>query len=183
MNWFSWFFNHSTWDLLEEALQGDKDKVTLDYTTETILNPKPMDKAQKLYDTAVACIGIDMSPADIAPDSLACAESLNGVYFKAFGEHLGTSAALTSTKALYESMLKDVRLKQIYTPDLGSIVISPTGYSTKHASHGHTGVAGKFDIMSNDSASGLWRDNYEKSAWVNVFEKTLGFPTYYFLPV
>lgn len=145
-------------------------------------NPAPIMKtnAQKLYDTSVACLGTDMSPADIAPDSLACAESLNGVYLKTFGQHLGTGPALTSTLALYQEMVVDKRLQKVVDPLPGDIVISPTGYSSKNSPHGHCGIWGNFDVMSNNSDSGKWKDNYTHEAWYDVFSKELGFPVYFF---
>lgn len=124
-----------------------------------------------------------MSPLDRAPDYLACMESVDGVWFEAFGEHLLKPEDRLSTNKGYAAMLVDPRLKKIDTPEVGAIVISPTGHSTKGVSHGHTGIVGNFDIMSNDSNSGLWSDNYTKAAWTNVFHRTLGFPVYYFLPV
>lgn len=144
------------------------------------IKPMPQTKAEQLYQTAKNCLGIDMSPADIAPDSLACAESLNGVFFKAFGTHLGTGAALTSTLALYKEMSLDTRLQKVDTPIAGDIIISPTGLSTKHSPHGHCGIWGNFDVMSNDSDTGKWKDNYTHEAWYNVFSKELGFPIYFF---
>lgn len=169
--------------VVEEALQGDYiPPVAPETEPQEPLptKPVPMTNSEKLYNVAFTCIGKDMSPLDVAPDSLGCAESLNGVYFKAFGERLGTGAALTSTKALYESMLKDERLEQVTLPEKGVMVLSPSGYSDKGAKHGHCGIWGNFDVMSNDSNSGLWMSNYTHEAWDNVFVKTLGFPTFYF---
>lgn len=139
--------------------------------------------AQCLYNTAYSSIGRDMSPNDVAPDNLACMESLDGVWFAAFGSHLLASADRLSTARGYASMLTDPRLKQIGIPVIGCIVIDPTGTSTKGAEHGHTGIWGAEDVMSNDSNSGLWRANYTHEAWRQVFEVTLGFKSHYFLPV
>lgn len=143
----------------------------------------PLTAAEHLYEIAKDSIGQDMSPRDVAPDSLGCAESLNGVYFKAFGQLIAGGFGLTSTNALWKSLMTDMRFKEIDVPQLGCIVINPTGTSTKGAAHGHCGIWGKFDVMSNDSNSGLWQDNYSQQAWHNVFEKKLGFVSYYFLPV
>lgn len=160
------------------------------------ITPTPMEPTQppktapvapfasdRLYQAAVASLGRDMSPRDLAPDTLACAESLNGVYQFAFGIPIGTGPALTGTRALYQVLLSHSKFEQIYTPEKGCVIINPTGYSSKGAQHGHCGVVGNFDIMSNDSATGKWTDNYTKAAWKDVFEKQLGFPTYYFRPL
>lgn len=137
---------------------------------------------EKLYDTAYACRGKDMSPLDRAPDNLACMESLDGVYFTAFGEHLLKQEDRLSTARGYASMKVDPRLELIQNADAlpGDIVISPTGTSTKGALHGHTGIRGKTAYMSNDSSSGLWMANYNLPNWKLVFQDTLGFPIYHF---
>lgn len=142
-----------------------------------------MSKADILYNKAVSSIGRDMSPLDKAPDSLGCMESVDGVWLAAFGEHLLDPAARLSTEEGYKAMVKDPRLEQIQVPTKGAIVISPTGFSSKGSKHGHCGIVGNYDIMSNDSNSGIWQDNYTKDGWKKVFGDTLGFPIYYFLPV
>lgn len=144
------------------------------------ITPTTMTNSDKLYETAKSSLGKDMSPQDLAPDSLACMESLDGVFCKAFGAHLLALPGRLSTEAGYNSMLKDTRLEVIKVPEPGCIVISPTGFSAKGAQHGHCGVWGKFDVMSNDSSTGLWTDNYTHEAWYTVFNKTLGFPVVFF---
>lgn len=146
-------------------------------------NTPPMESNKdKLYRVALASLGTDMSPQDLAPDSLACMESLDGVWFKAFGEHLLPLPGRLSTKAGYEALLKDSRFKVVSVPTTGCIVMSPTGYSTKRAPHGHVGIWGNYDVMSNDSDTGKWMDNYTHKAWYDVFQGTLGFPVVFFEP-
>lgn len=146
--------------------------------------PKPPmpTKREILYGVAKASIGVDMSPNDIAPDSLACAESLNGVFRKAFGSVIAGGSALTSTNALFKAMKVDPRFEMINPEEFlpGDITIAPTGYSTMNKPHGHCGVWGVSTVMSNDSDTGLWLANYTHAAWHNVFHTTLGFPIYGF---
>lgn len=137
-------------------------------------------KREYLYEVAYKCIGRDMSPADVAPDSLACAESINGVFKEAFGEFIGSGAALTSTAALYQTLRTDSRFELVINALPGDIVISPTGTSTKGSAHGHVGIWGKETIMSNDSSTGKWLANYLLRNWKLVFHDTLGFPVFYF---
>lgn len=177
-----WIDSFIAW--LEKVLRWDKTVPSLDHITEVPITPKPMTNemtnTQKLYAVALGSIGKDMSPLDRAPDSLGCMESLDGVYFACFGEHLLSLENRLSTELGYQAMILDPRLEKIDIPEAGDIVISPTGYSKKGFSHGHTGIWGKYDVMSNDSASGLWRDNYTHEAWYTVFGTTLGFPIYFF---
>src|ERR1700741_3409527 len=58
---------------------------------------------ERLYEVAKATLGTDASPKDEAPDDLACAESVNAIYKKAFGYPI-TQPGL-STTALYIAML------------------------------------------------------------------------------
>lgn len=149
------------------------------YKDDKPMPPLPIrSNAGKLYDTAFACIGRDMSPLDIAPDALACVESLNGVFTLAFGTPI--KKGLLSTMELYKTLKEDFRFEQIDKPQLGCITVAPTGLSTKHSLHGHTGIWGNYDVMSNDSDTGKWKANYTHEAWENVFHVELGFPIYYF---
>lgn len=144
-------------------------------------NPKTtMTNREKLYQTALASLHKDMSPLDKAPNTLACMESVDGVYLTCFGEHLLSPATRLSTELGYQAMIIDRRLEKVTSPLPGDIVICPTGYSSIGSQHGHTGIWGNFDVMSNDSNTGLWTDNYTQTAWDTVFHKTLGFPVYYF---
>lgn len=150
--------------------------------TPVITQPKTpiMTNTEKLYEIAKACIGSDMSPNDVAPDSLACAESLNGVFKKAFGENIGNGAALTSTAALYQVLKNDPRFVVTSDPQPGDIVISPSGTSTKGSPHGHCGIRGITTYMSNDSSTGKWEANYNLPNWKLVFHDTLGFEIFHF---
>lgn len=160
-------------------LPHDEPKLLEPVTTPTM--PETTNR-EHLYDIAYASRGKDMSPLDKAPDNLACMESLDGVYFAAFGEHLLSPANRLSTNLGYKSMLKDPRLELIDNADAlpGDMVISPTGYSKKNAKHGHCGIRGKTAYMSNDSNTSLWTANYNLSNWELVFHKTLGFPVIHF---
>lgn len=150
-------------------------------------NPAPMPepvetKRERLYRVAKSCIGRDMSPNDVAPDSLACMESLDGVWLETFGEHLLPLANRLSTASGYQAMLHDARLEKITEAQAlpGDISIAPTGTSAKGSPHGHVGIRGKETYMSNDSSTGLWKANYTLPAWKLVFSTTLKFPLYYF---
>lgn len=183
-----WLENLFKWDtelppeVLQKPVQAPVSPVKPVAAESPVITPKSpqMTNSQKFYNTALASLHKDMSPNDLAPDSLACMESVDGVYTATFGEHLLSMPARLSTQAAYEAMLRDPRLEAIIDPIPGDIVISPTGHSTKGAQHGHTGCWGKNDVLSNDSNTGLWSDNYTHEAWYSVFNKTLGFPVYFF---
>lgn len=164
-----------------DALESDRiSPVTPITHINPVIEAPMVTNSMKLYETAKASLGKDMSPENKAPNSLACMESMDGVYLAAFGEHLLDPDERLSTQLGYQAMLKDGRLEPISAPEGGCIVICPTGYSSIGTSHGHTGVWGEYDVMSNDSNTGLWSDNYTHDAWYNLFQKTLGFPVFYF---
>ncbi len=133
-----------------------------------------------LYRVSKKCIGQEMSPLDKAPDDLACVESLNGVFKEAFGHEI--AKGLLSTTVLYKHMLLDSRFKKIPHDEIqpGDISIAVTGESTKGALHGHVGVQGKETVMGNNGSNGIWGAHYTHEAWVNVFQKKLGFPLHAF---
>lgn len=129
-----------------------------------------------LYRVSKACIGRDMSPQDNAPDRLGCVESLRGVYREAFGEDI--VPGVLGTSMLYAHLLSDSRFEEIPHEQIqpGDISIAVTGQSAKGAPHGHVGIWGIENVMSNDSDTGLWKAHYTKEAWVKVFKYQLGFP-------
>lgn len=167
-------------NLLARLFGWDSVKEEVEYTPPKQPDIPIQTNAEKLYHTSFLSIGQDMSPLDKAPDSLGCAESLNGVFKATFGEVIGEGAALVSTHALYLKMKKDPRFEGVMVPRPGDIVISPTGFSEKGSPTGHCGIWGKHNVMSNDSNSGLWTANYTHEGWYTVFKKKLGFPVFFF---
>ncbi len=145
-----------------------------------VKNTKMEENKKKLYDAAVSFLGKDASPRDIADDEYGCAESVNEVYKTAFGKYISPSNIL-STRVLYETMLISPIFRSTETPQEGTIIVSPTGYSKKGAKNGHVGICGKNGIViSNDSKSGLFLEYYTIASWRLYYEKKLGFPVYFF---
>lgn len=139
-----------------------------------------------LYKTALGCIGTDASPNDVAPDDLACAETVNEIYKKAFGTYISTPGL--STYSLYSAMRLSpyfYKVDEEYEPVLpGDIIISPTGFGTGSLTHGHVGIMapGGF-VMSNDSYSGMFQKNYSIERWRERYGKIGGFPILFFRPI
>lgn len=132
----------------------------------------------KLYDAAVASIGIDASPNDIAPDEVGCAETVNAIFKSVFGAEAGGSL---STHNMYLSLLKDKRFIKVDQPLPGDIIISPTGYGSGGLSNGHVGIIGQKDtIMSNSSATGTFESNYTLKAWRDRYAGKGGYPVVFF---
>ena len=137
-------------------------------------------RMDKLYLQAIINLGKDASPLDEAEDELGCVDTVEEIYQKEFGRYIQPVKTLSTSK-LYQTLLSHPDFVQRNYPKRGAIVISPTGYSTKGSLHGHVGICGDCDlIMSNDSRSGLWLENYSNRSWNLYFNGKLGFPVKYF---
>lgn len=134
----------------------------------------------KLYITAVSCLGTDASSNDIAPDEFGCAETVNAIHKKAFGFEIGGDI---STYRMYPILCKSRFFIKVDNPLEGDIIISPTGYKLRYSPmrNGHVGIVGREGVvMSNESSSGLFMENYTLYTWKVRFMDTGGYPIYYF---
>lgn len=138
---------------------------------------------KKLFITAACSLGTDASPNDHAPDEFGCAETVDEIHRKALGVYiLGTGPTL-STAVLYAKFRADtINWEPVALPLPGDVVISPTGYGTNPAMpSGHTGYIGiENNIMSNNSATGLFLENYTIDSWKARFATIGGYPVFYF---
>lgn len=136
---------------------------------------------EKLYRFAKAALGTDASPYDLASDEYGCADSVNQLFLKAFGRPIAVPGV--STLQLYDLMRADPRFVEVEDGEFGDIVISPTTYGHNPSmSNGHVGICAKYDegIMSNDSNTGLWRENYNKTSWRKRYVYEGGYPMKFF---
>ncbi len=146
-------------------------------TVPVSITPIPMPtNADKLYNTAKACLGKDMVDDPGVDPSVGCADAVNSVFKLAFGGEIGGGA---STATMYEILKSDPRF-ELSGYAKGNIVISPTGTSIKGAPHGHVGICGLYGILSNNSMNGLWEEYYTEQSWVSYYQDKLGFPVFYF---
>jgi hypothetical protein len=143
------------------------------------LNLLSQTKAELLYQVAFESIGMDASPKDIASDEYGCAETVNAIHKKAFGDEIGGDV---STSRMYRSLLIRKDFKRISVPQRGDIIISPTGYGgTVEIPNGHVGIVGKFNnVMSNSSSNGLFLPNYTIASWRERYEKLGHYPVIFF---
>lgn len=141
--------------------------------------------AGKLYITAVTSLGTDASPNDLAPDEFGCAETVDDIHRKAFGYFIGHGALPSLSTAILFTILRN-RVDEwceVTVPKAGDVVISPTGYGNGHVdgNHGHVGIVSKDGaIMSNDSASGIFKENYTLASWQQKFAQQGGFPVKFY---
>lgn len=136
-----------------------------------------------IYEEAITCIGKKMSGNN---KELGCAISVNNICERAIGRPIGGGY---STWWLYEELKTNkTRFKEVKEPMRGDIIISPTGYNKfkkPKITNGHTGIIGdlnlknEVEIMSNDSKTGIWKQNYTLKTWKDRWEKG-GYPVDFF---
>lgn len=116
-----------------------------------------------------------------APKEYGCAEAVNRVFCELFGNDIGGDV---STTRLYEALKKSNRFIKVSRPDQalrGDIIISPTGYGSGAIPNGHVGIfSDNFKIMSNDSKTGKWIENYDIHSWTKRYVIGGGYPIYIF---
>lgn len=145
--------------------------------TPPLETPTPPTPADILYETAKSMLGKETVPGD-ADDELGCALAVNTIHKKAFGEEIGGGA---STYEMYRVLSSETdKWAEIKAPEKGAIIISPTGFGNGTIKHGHVGICGIYGIMSNDSRTGRWEQNYSYEEWEKRFQVLGGFPVRYF---
>ena len=114
------------------------------YTTITPPKPQPVvpTAQEKLLKAALSHLGSDASPRDIAPDELACVESVWEVYKGEFGVYPnGKSSPLqVSTIEAKKILSNNPRFTQTLNLEPGNIIISVSGTGNGLIEHGHIGI-------------------------------------------
>ncbi|MGX7894415.1 hypothetical protein [Tsuneonella sp. HG222] len=133
-------------------------------------------KRPSLLTAATKRLGTDASPKDLAPDTIGCAESVTNI----IRDVLPDFPIITGTASLKARLDTDPRFRRSEVATPGTIILSPTGSSTsKKVTNGHVGIIGQFGIMSNDSATGKWEQNYTATTWRQRWGDN-GYETYYY---
>lgn len=129
-----------------------------------------------LYQEAIKAIGMDASPEDLAPDELGCAETVSSIVRKVLPDF----PVITGTWVLNDKLSKDERFERVGEPEIGAIIMSPTGMGNG-TFPGHTGICGdKNTIMSNVSATGKFDQNYTIESWKLRYMVKGQFPMIYY---
>lgn len=140
-----------------------------------------------IYACTLTWLGKDASPNDVAPDEFGCAETAYDILRDALGSNVGIPFTV-STNALYRELHDSKAYVQVDQPLEGDVWISPTGYGNGNLSNGHVGIVGQVDnndrgntlIMSNDSNTGLFKQNYTIKTWKDRYVTLGGYPCYIF---
>lgn len=140
--------------------------------------PQGNTNREKLFNTALSCLGTDASPNDVAPDEYGCAETVNEVHKKCFGFPIGGEL---STYKMYAVLKSSPLFTKVDSPLNGDIIISPTGYGNGKLSNGHVGIMAFGDkIMSNNSYTGKFEQNYNLATWRARYKDIGNYPVDFF---
>lgn len=141
------------------------------------------EKGNELYALAAQGIGRDVSPRDLAPDDVACAESVSMLIQKIY-PGFPTILSTAQLHTFFLNHTENFRKVDISNCLPGDIIVSPTGMGNNpRMPHGHTGILAKEGICSNDSASGEWHEYYTLQTWINRYQKVGGYPVFIFRPL
>lgn len=106
--------------------------------------------------------GQDMSPADVAPDELACAETVSDI----LRHFIPTFPKIISTAELDKYLRKNY--KQVYSPAPNLVVVSPTGGGL--FKNGHAGIIGENNfIFSNNTQTGKLDNHWTVAGWAKYY--------------
>ncbi|MBR1146668.1 hypothetical protein [Bradyrhizobium sp. AUGA SZCCT0431] len=123
---------------------------------------KPVKTApERLYAAAKAALGKDLSQK--APDERGCSEAASRIIAKI----IPSFPIILSTITLQKTLENHHQFREIKVPQIGCVTI----FATVGNVTGHVGIFGANSIMSNDSATGLFKANYTHAAWLAAAKK------------
>jgi len=135
---------------------------------------------EKLYQAAKDSLGQHMTMNNAIPISVGCAQAVSAVLHKA-GIKV-PAYGISGTYELLTWLKNNPNFKEVDTQDPGTIIVSATGTGNGKI-RGHTGILGENGIMSNESQSGLFREQWDMQAWDNYYTRYGAIPKHYFQPV
>ena len=123
---------------------------------------------QKIHQEALKWLGKDASPLDLASDEVGCAESASAIIHNVIPQFQGS---VLSTAALAQTLDDSKYFRRVTIPFPGCVIVSPRTATT----FGHAGIwtDGK-KIISNDSATGTMKINYDWDSWIAEFKEKRG---------
>lgn len=143
--------------------------------------------AEKLYNIAKESLGTNKTLDHLIPHEVGCAEALSAV-LKLAGVWNLPSTGIPGTASLLAWLeANTTQFEAITEPEAGCIIISPTGQGNNRIP-GHTGILGirgvqvpsDFGIMSNDSNTGLFLEQWTLAKWKQYYQDYGGLPIKFF---
>lgn len=136
-------------------------------------------KRKKLYNIAVAALGTDASPTNLAPKGLECAETVSNLLRRLDGKF----PIVLGTASLLDILRHYPGVKEVTPlwPELGDIVLYATGEGNGVISNGHVFIADKDGtLMSNNSPTGTFERNYTLATARKRYMRWGGYPEHIF---
>ena len=135
--------------------------------------------ADKLLASAYTCLGSNQH--DSIDKEVGCAESVSNVIKNVILSFSGSP----STGELYNLLSNSNLFIKVTNFQAGDIIISPTGinknFNNPDMLNGHTGIVGiNNNILSNNSATGLFDIHYTIDSWVARYRTLGGYKIYFF---
>lgn len=136
---------------------------------------QPVGRIPSLYEVAYGLIGKHCTLNNSVDKSTGCAQAMSYI-LKKYGALIPNNG-ISGTYELNEWLKKNAT--EIKTPDVGSIIIYPTG-SGNGKIRGHVFVCGYRNLMSNSSKTGLWSCDWTLEKAKKYYEEYGGLKPYYY---
>lgn len=141
---------------------------------------------ETLYNLAKSLLGLHLTLDNSIPQDTGCAEAISKILSLEGINDIGASG-IPGTASLYQWLKSHPSFEEVTAPNEGVIIISPTGMGSGKV-EGHVGILGKFNvqynqdwgIMSNDSNTGLLREQWSLNAWKQYYAGYGGLPIFLF---
>jgi hypothetical protein len=128
---------------------------------------------ETLSQIAIRKIGTDASPENLAPQTLACAETVTTLLREYFAQKGVDFPIMTGTYEFGMYMEKHTELfEKVFEPQANDICCCMTGTNSRPdlLPNGHTGIyINDNDIVSNASKTGTLEQNYTRLSWRQLF--------------
>lgn len=142
-----------------------------------VMGNRKTSAGEHFYTIAKRYIGMDAAPQE---NEYGCAEAVNTICISAFRDVVGGDI---SSYRMYLAIQNNKKFIKVNSPKRGDIIISPTGFAKRQTkiSNGHVGIiSDNGKIMSNDSKTGLWLENYSLWSWKQRYGTVGRYPVYYY---
>lgn len=164
-------------DALTNVIILIREQITLKQPMETDVKEtvSPFPASQKIYDISKSLLKKHLTLDESVPKNVGCAQALSYV-LKQCGYPI-PKGGISGTYTLWQWL--KVHFTEVEAGKPGDIIINATGtgLSTRR---GHVGVVGKYQIMSNNSITGLWDTAWELRDWLRFYEEQGKMKTRYF---
>lgn len=175
------YFGTKTWDAVKSFQKAYKIEPALGFfgpITRAKINEILSDtNREHLYYVAKECVGTDVTPEDLVPDEVDCADTVCTILNLA-GFDIGY---YPYTLNLYKALKNSPHWIQIFDNyKRGDVIISPTSLGNGTIT-GHTGfISDNGKIISNSSSDGIVRENYTLDTWRKRYVEKGGLPLFVF---